>query len=72
MIILTFFIAINCAEPRLTFREFYSVQTGIPQGPKWPAQQYEETAPVLSRLANNLAAYADYAEQYRDQCGAAR
>ena len=68
MMILALLVAVNCAQPRLTFREFYSAETGIPQGSHCPAQQYELSSTVNARLADEMANYADYVVQYRDQC----
>jgi len=60
----TLAVAINCAQPRIPFREFYGKVYGI----TYPAQHGEVVSDVMKRIADSIASYSDYAEAYRDQC----
>jgi hypothetical protein len=64
MVAWALYIHVNCAEPRIEFREFYRQTTASP----WPGRYAEEWNSVNKRLADALANYIDYSEAYRDQC----
>lgn len=55
---------INCAEPRMDFREFYQKQHG-----RYPGSFGEDTFQVQERVANSAADFIEYAATYRIKCG---
>lgn len=64
--------AVNCAEPRATFGEFYAryFYSGDGSGSAhWAGSRGEDFYSVNSRVLNATGSYVDYAEAYRDQCG---
>lgn len=59
-------VAINCSEPRLPFRTFFEQIYVSP----YPGHRMEDMTVVNRRMVEGVASYVDYAEAYRDKCGA--
>lgn len=65
-------LAIHCAQPRLSFREFYSLacfgDASSKSWPHWSGMRGESMEAVHKRVLDTVAAYSDYAADYRQQC----
>ncbi len=69
MTALAILMLVNCSEPRLQFIPFFEkVNSGI----KYPGAAWEDRSFATRRALDAVASYADYAEAYRDKCGASR
>lgn len=64
---------ISCADPPLTFRNFYAsyyVSTG--PGQSWMGFRSEAISSVVERVMESTADFADYRAAYADKCGRGR
>lgn len=61
-------LAINCAEPRLSFEQFYSQYFYGSSRGHWSGDSWEDRTMVTKRVLNAVANYTDYAIQYREKC----